>query len=98
MSDVIVLDLVTHVLVDKWYTNRKLNSHDEAKRIIVTAARILKQYINCHEIDKSKYSTADQIENDDCNSIPDILMLFEKELISDNLQQRTLITSNFCFM
>ena len=44
-SSIIILDMMKHVIIDEWYTNRLENCHEESIRIIKMAAKLLKSSI-----------------------------------------------------
>lgn len=87
-KNVICFENMAHRIVsDKWYNERKANVDDEAKRIIETAAKLIKSDIkqfllsNC---DPGAYPSIEEAEK--ANWIPDYLRLFLSLLIQSKLK------------
>ena len=50
-------DLVSYLVNEKWYTERKTNTVDESKRIIQTAAKIIMNDIRSQNYETDYYPT-----------------------------------------
>ena len=63
-SSIIILDMMKHVIIDEWYTNRLENCHEESIRIIKMAAKLLKvkSSIKKHEDSKEFYPSVEDIK------------------------------------
>ena len=87
-KNVICFENMAHRIVsDKWYEERKANVDDEAKRIIETAAKLVKNDIKqflLSKCDSNAYPSIEEAEN--ANWIPDYLRFFLSFLIRSELK------------
>ena len=58
-------NMAKYIINDKWYTGKKENIEDEAERIVVTAAKIIKAAIREKEYDVNSYPTNEDIKSMD---------------------------------
>ena len=68
-------DLISYLVNEKWYTERKSNTADESKRIIQTAAKIILNDMHSQNYGTDYYLTTAIIENKEEgeNYIPETL-------------------------
>ena len=92
-SNVIILSNNRKLLTDQWYEQRKLNKSEEEERIVITAAKILKNKIKNHEISVDSYPTLENITNGGHSHVPPLLKLFVDELIRNPLKQESISQS-----
>ena len=79
----------TYIINDKWYTGKKENIEDEAERIVVTAAKIIKAAFREKEYDVNSYPTNEDIKSMDqgISLVPRYLHTFLKMLGLPELKQ-----------
>ena len=88
-SDLIILDIVACTLVDEWYENRKLDGTEESKRIVKTAAKLIKDAVCKHSVNATLYPNANDIENGE-NFVPELLADFMNSIVNDKLKAKAL--------
>jgi hypothetical protein len=76
-------------ITDKWYTGRKVDSNEEAMRIIETAAKLILGDIRSKEYDLEFYPGNEDIEtlSRGTDWVPPFLRLFLETMIKDPLRQ-----------
>ena len=81
--------MAKYIINDKWYTGKKENIEDEAERIVVTAAKIIKAAIREKKYDVNSYPTNEDIESMDqgISWVPQYLHTFLKMLGLPELKQ-----------
>ena len=77
---------------DKWFSERKKDSDDEAERIIVTAAKLILNNIRSAKFNCEFYPTKEDIES--CGKgkewLPDYLKLFLENILKHPLKQASI--------
>lgn len=81
-SSVVCFTGVAHkILSDKWYSDRNADPQSERLRIILTAARLLRQDILSKAYETSCYPPAPDMSGGGQDLLPDSLQLFLEELL-----------------
>ena len=77
------------IVNDKWFSERKKDSNDEAERIIVTAAKLILNNIRSAKFNYEFYPTREDIENCEKGKewLPDYLKLFPENILKYPLKQ-----------
>ena len=78
-------NMASWIISDQWYNNKGSNTDDEAKRIVETAAKLIKSDIR----DNLKWSTDTFPSKDDASKvcwIPDTLRHFLKQVIKSEVK------------
>lgn len=65
----------SRILTDKWYGDRKIKHEDEVKRVIETAAKLIRQEIRSRAYDCDVYPSVEEIESGNNNLAPPSLKL-----------------------
>lgn len=77
---------------DKWFVNRKLDTDDEAKRIILTASKLILDNIRSAKFNCEQYPTREEIES--CEKgiewLPEYVKLFLDNIIKYPLKQASI--------
>ena len=55
--------MVKYIINKKWYSEKKVNIEDEAERIVITAAKIIRAEIRDKEYDSDSYPSNNDISN-----------------------------------
>ena len=92
-SDVIILDVVAVILADSWYEDRQVDVTQESKRIVLTAAKLIKDAIHNHDVNTTCYPVPD-IENAS-NVVPELLTDFVSTICGDNVKAKALSLALF---
>ena len=73
-------EAVNRSLADSWYKNRECDIQDERRRIVLTAAAIIREDIRAHVYDNSVYPGCEDITNSSIQQVPDTLREFVDEV------------------
>ena len=94
-SNIILLDRVNDILSEKWYQEqRKENLNDESKRIVNTAAKLLRKSIRNFDHSTNTYPSTDDIRNTE-NHVPELLKHFVNEMIRSPVKQNSIAQTIF---
>ena len=79
------------IVNDKWFSERKIDSNDEAERIIVTAAKLILNNIRSAKFNWEFYPTREDIESCEKSKEwpPDYLKLFLENTLKYPLKQES---------
>ena len=82
-------NMTEFIVNDKWFSERKKDSNDEAERIIVTAAKLIFNNIRSAKFNCEFYPTREDIENCEKGKewLPDYLKLFPENILKYPLKQ-----------
>ena len=94
-SNIILLDRVGDILSEKWYEERKTNLTVESERIVITAAKLLKDTIKNYEHETSTYPSTDDVTSTENNCVPHLLQIVMNELVKSPLKQMSLSQALF---
>ena len=85
-------DMAKRVINDKWYQDRKPNLDEEKNRIILAAAKIIKEEIREMKYDKSYYPDEESIANvsEGKKWIPKSLNTFLENIIESEVKQNSI--------
>ena len=85
-------DMVKYIINEKWYSEKKANIEDEAERIVITAAKIIRAEIRDKEYNSDSYPTNNDISNIEKSRewIPCHLQTLIKTIISSELKQNSI--------
>jgi hypothetical protein len=92
-NDVICFkDVAVCIINDKWYQERKVDVGDESQRIVVAAARLLKDSIRRQHFDTDVYPEPSDVGDlSKCKTwLPTLLRIFVDELFADEVKQVSL--------
>ena len=85
-------NMTESIVNDKWFSERKKDSDDEAERIIVTAAKLILNNIRSAKFNCEFYPTKEDIES--CGKgkewLPDYLKLFLEKSLKHPLKQASI--------
>ena len=85
-------NMTEFIVNDKWFSERKKDSDDEAERIIVTAAKLILNNIRSAKFNCEFYPTKEDIES--CGKgkewLPDYLKLFLENILKHPLKQASI--------
>ena len=94
-SNVIVLDRVSDILSEKWYKEqRKEDVIDESKRIVKTAAKLIRKAIRNFDHSTSTYPSTEYIR-DTKNHAPELLEFFVNEIVCSPVKQNSISQTIF---
>ena len=94
-SDIILLSDVNAILTESWYSERKSQPADEAQRIIIAAAKLLKSAIKNHEHITEQYPSTGDILDTTNKHVPSLLDTFMNEMIKSNVAKVSLSQAIF---
>ena len=80
-SNIILLDRVGELLGEKWYNLEKKDKCEESKRVVITAAKLIKNVIKNCENEINTYPSTDELICTDNSYVPKLLEVFICELI-----------------
>ena len=85
-------NMAKYIINDKWYSEKKEDIDDEAKRIVTAAAKIIKAEIRERKYDSNSYPTTDDIANDVRNKkwIPHHLQTLLSIIVPSELKQTSI--------
>nr|XP_047140552.1 uncharacterized protein LOC124815795 [Hydra vulgaris] len=86
-SNIILLDSVRDILCEKWYQEKSTNVNEERERVVITAAKLLKNAIKNHDHNSNVYPSKEDILNIEGTHIPQLLKAFVNELVQAPLKQ-----------
>ena len=91
----IVLDRVSDILSEKWYKEqRKENVEDESKRILKTAAKLIREAMRNFDHSTSTYPSTDDIRDTE-NHVPELLEFFVNEMVRSPVKQNSISQTIF---
>ena len=94
-SNIIVLDRVSDILLEKWYKEqRKGNMNNESKQIVKTAAKLLREVIRNFDHSTSTYPSTDDIR-DTKNHVLELLKFFVNEIFCSPVKQNSISQTIF---
>lgn len=79
-SIVCLRDRADKVLSETWYSQKKNNKEDEIRRIVSTAAALIRQEIQNQVYDDSSYPSVEDIRSGGKDVVPELLNLFLNDL------------------
>ena len=94
-SDITLLSNTNSLLTEKWYKARETNSDDEEARIIVTAAKLIRNKIRNFQHCTAYYPNVEDVIQHSQGYVPHLLELFMTELIKNPLKQQSLAQAIF---
>ena len=56
-------DMASYIISDKWYNDRKADEAEESHRIILSAAKLIREKIRAMAYSKSEYPSLEDIKN-----------------------------------
>lgn len=85
-------NMAKYIINEKWYSEKKANIEDEAERIVITAAKIIRAEIRDKEYNSDSYPTNDDISNIEKSRewIPHHLQTLIKTIVSSELKQNSI--------
>ena len=85
-------NMAKYIINEKWYSDKKANIEDEAERIVITAAKIIRAEIREKEYNSDSYPTNDNISNIEKSRewIPRHLQTLMKTIVSSELKQNSI--------
>ena len=91
-SVVCFMNMAKYIINEKWYSDKKANIEDEAERIMITAAKIIRAEIKEKEYNSDLYPTNDDISNIEKSRewIPRHLQILMKTIVSSELKQNSI--------
>ena len=90
-----MLSNVSSVLTEAWYTDRRSEPVDEAERVIIAAAKLIKNAIRNHDHVTDFYPSTNEILDTVDNPVPAILKVFVGGLINNPLKEASLSQAIF---
>ena len=94
-SNIIVSDRVSDILSEKWYKEqRKENVNDESKKIVKTAAKLIREAIRNFDHSTSTCPTTDDI-GDTKDHVPEPLEFFVNEVVCSPVKQYSISQTIF---
>lgn len=85
-------NMVEYIINEKWYSERKASTKDDAERIVIAAAKIISAEIRETEYNSDSYPTDDDISSNERSRkcIPHHLRAFLKTIVSSELKQTSI--------
>ena len=85
-------NMAKYIINEKWYSEKKADIEDEAERIVITAAKIIRAEIRDKEYNLKSYPTNDDISSIEKSSewIPRHLQTLMKTIVSSELKQNSI--------
>ena len=85
-------NMAKFIINEKWYSEKKADIDDEAERVVIAAAKIIKAEIREKNYDLKSYPTKEDIVNLDRGRqwIPNHLQTFLKTIVLSQLQQNSI--------
>ena len=85
-------NMTEFIVNDKWFSERKKDSHNKAKRIVVTAAELILNNTCSAKFNCEFYPTREDIESCEKNKkwLPDYLKLFLENILKYHLKQASI--------
>ena len=85
-------NMAKYIINEKWYSDKKANIEDEAERIVITTAKIIRAEIREKEYSSDSYPTNDDISNIEKSRewIPRHLQTLMKTIVSSELKQNSI--------
>ena len=84
--------MASYIVNDKWYSERKQDIEEEAERIVIAAAKIIRAEIRKRKYDSKSYPNNEDIANVDKGKewIPHHLQTFLKIIVQSELKQNSI--------
>ena len=84
--------MAKYIINEKWYSEKKANIEDEAERIVITAAKIIRAEIRDKKYNSDSYPTNEDISNIEKSRewIPHHLQPLIKTIVSSELKQNSI--------
>jgi hypothetical protein len=82
-------DMASYIVNDKWYADKKNNVEDDSERIVIAAAKLLKNAIRDEEFSRTYYPTTESIRDRKAayRWIPSLLRTFLDNLICPEVKK-----------